>query len=258
MVILGSGNLAWHLASRFASTGRYEIHVYNHRPSEQLYRFRSKLRCHIYDSFRSIKHDADVYLLCVSDAALAKVAAKVHAQKASALMLHTSGSMPLSVLGQRVHDTAVMYPLQSFTLGQHIHWKEVPLLLEASDAGALKKVKALASQLSPVQQLSNGQQRLRLHLAAVLVNNFPNALYAAAAALVGSREQFRLLQPLMQQTLSKLEQLSPLEAQTGPARRGDKVVQKKHLALLHGNKEVKKVYKQLTKLIVSQHKQEDA
>ena len=48
--------------------------------------------------------------------------------------------------------------------------------------------------------------------------------------------------------------MGPREAQTGPAKRNDRNVIKKHLELLAGEKPVEETYKQLTKLILSQQK----
>ena len=69
----------------------------------------------------------------------------------------------------------------------------------------------------------NSDQRRQLHLAAVLVNNFPNYLYAQAEVLcIEKGLSFELLKPLLFETVSKLDQLSPIDAQTGPAVRNDK------------------------------------
>ena len=43
---------------------------------------------------------------------------------------------------------------------------------------------------------------------------------------------FELLKPLLFETVSKLDQLSPIDAQTGPAVRDDKKTIKEHLKLL--------------------------
>ena len=106
------------------------------------------------------------------------------------------------------------------------------------------------------------KERLKLHLAAVLVNNFTNTLYAAASALVDEKEtgkeSLTILLPLIKQTTRKLEKLSPLAAQTGPAKRKDEVVIKKHIGLLAEHPDLKKLYKQLSKLIVHQQEKKHA
>jgi predicted short-subunit dehydrogenase-like oxidoreductase (DUF2520 family) len=101
----------------------------------------------------------------------------------------------------------------------------------------------------------NSERRLQLHLAAVLVNNFTNALYAAAdehLKAAGFKKDFDLLKPIMQSSIDKVQTLSPIDAQTGPAKRKDKTTMNKHLALLKQEKQLKKVYKELSKLIRTQ------
>lgn len=58
---------------------------------------------------------------------------------------------------------------------------------------------------------------------------------------------FDILLPLIKETASKIETLSPEKAQTGPAIRNDKKTIKNHLDLL--NIEQQKIYKMITKSI---------
>ncbi|WP_373517045.1 DUF2520 domain-containing protein, partial [Pricia sp.] len=88
----------------------------------------------------------------------------------------------------------------------------------------------------------SSEQRKVLHLAAVFVNNFTNHLYHIGKEICDEKGlPFEILQPLIQETLDKTEQLTPYDAQTGPARRGDSETLEKHLGQLK-NPEYKKVY----------------
>ena len=91
-----------------------------------------------------------------------------------------------------------------------------------------------------------------MHLAAVLVNNFTNAMYTAADGLLSDKLDFKLLLPLIQRTTAKLDTMSPARAQTGPAKRGDKNVMKKHLLQLKTQPELQKIYKEMSRLIKKQ------
>jgi hypothetical protein len=53
-------------------------------------------------------------------------------------------------------------------------------------------------------------------------------------------------------TAAKVQQLEPVEAQTGPARRGDTRVMREHLVLLAGDPELRRIYRQMTLLIQKQ------
>src|SRR5690606_27140655 len=95
----------------------------------------------------------------------------------------------------------------------------------------------------------------KLHLSAVLVNNFVNALFVEANHLLADesgQRKFDLLLPLARQTVEKVKNMDPRAAQTGPAKRGDKKIIRKHLRLLKENSDLRKIYKQLSSLIVSQ------
>jgi predicted short-subunit dehydrogenase-like oxidoreductase (DUF2520 family) len=100
-----------------------------------------------------------------------------------------------------------------------------------------------------------------LHLAAVLVNNFTNALFVAAGDLISKKsgnKQLKILLPLIKQTVFKVESIDPREAQTGPAKRNDNSVMKKHLKLLSDNTDLQNIYKQLSHLVVKQQTKKHA
>jgi predicted short-subunit dehydrogenase-like oxidoreductase (DUF2520 family) len=59
---------------------------------------------------------------------------------------------------------------------------------------------------------------------------------------------FKVLLPLIDETADKVHSLSPKDAQTGPARRGDEKVMQHHLQVLQ-NENHREVYKLLSRLI---------
>jgi predicted short-subunit dehydrogenase-like oxidoreductase (DUF2520 family) len=90
--------------------------------------------------------------------------------------------------------------------------------------------------------------RERLHVAGVFTNNFTNLMYTMAAELLQNTHiPFRALLPLIDETANKIHTLSPRDAQTGPARRGDENVMNHHLELL--NEEQRQVYQLLSDAI---------
>jgi predicted short-subunit dehydrogenase-like oxidoreductase (DUF2520 family) len=262
VVIIGCGNVAWHLAKHLSSLHKYELFVYNHRNNPALKEFQNTFKCHTFSSLHHIIEDGDYYLVTVSDSLISKVEKKINPGKANALIMHTSGSMELSELGDRLHFSAVFYPLQTFSKGDLIDWKEVPVIIEADNEAVRRQVGAFAENFSKKIIFVNYHQRLRIHLAAVLVNNFTNGLYEAAIGLLNHKKNdnytIDLLKPLIKQTVKKLDKLSPLTAQTGPAKRGDKVAIKKHLDILDKKTDLKRIYKQLTKLIEKQQQKNHA
>lgn len=252
IVILGCGNVAWHIAKHLGNTKKFSISVYNHQKNILLKQFKTELNCKVYDSFNAISSNADYYIICVSDSFIEEVASKIEPKNPNATILHTSGSMTISALGAGICSKAVLYPLQTFSVQDTIQWETVPIILEGKDKESENKVIQLAKEFSPQTFVFDETTRLKFHLAAVLANNFSNSLYVAAAEILGDKNNFKLLLPLIAKTSEKLKQLAPRASQTGPAKRNDKVVMKKHLQLLKENSELKKSYKTLSKLIRKQ------
>lgn len=249
IVIIGCGNVAWHLAKVLRSLTR-NVFVYNHKQNVSLNDFKTKLKCKTEIGLNQVIGDADFYFLCVSDSFVFETAKQIHIKNPNAVLLHTSGSLGIKQFGNTVFGHGVFYPLQTFSKKDELNWKEIPILLETSDKISQQKTTQLAKQISKTVLALNYKERLKLHLAAVFANNFANALYVAASDLTDNH--FKLLFPLIEQTTHKIQVLNPLEAQTGPAKRKNEEVMKKHLALLSKKTELKKVYKLLSKLILKQ------
>lgn len=168
--------------------------------------------------------------------------------KGNFMVVHCSGSVHLDVLQNK--QKGVFYPLQSFTKNQEVDWLNLPILIEANNIeveGILKKVVNTVGS-TPVEATS--QQREKIHLAAVIANNFSNSMYHMAFYLA-SKSGFSpdLLMPLIQQTVAKLAYASPAENQTGPAKRGDTKTLQRHLELLKNEPEIKEIYQILSNYI---------
>lgn len=189
-------------------------------------------------------HPADLYLLAVSDQAIPKVA---EALPEEAFVVHTAGGVALDVLNQ--NRAGVFYPLQTFSEGRNMDFSKLPIGLESKDASDLPLLEKLVQALGARAFHMNSKQREQLHLAAVLVNNFTNHLFAEAAALCVQNDlPFELLKPLIQETVDKLENLSPKDAQTGPAVRHDQQTIEKHLTLIQEHS-LQEIYKVVTSAI---------
>jgi len=81
------------------------------------------------------------------------------------------------------------------------------------------------------------------------VNNFSNYLYRIGSDILNEEDlPFDLLKPLILETASKIENLFPEAAQTGPARRNDTKTIEKQLHLLNDS-EYKKFYEMFTEAL---------
>lgn len=255
IVIIGCGNVAWHLAKKFRSMNCV-VTIYNHRVNLALEDFRKELKTNVHVGLHAIDEQASFYFICVADRFIEECAARIQPRSPRAVVVHTSGSASLDELGRRGHGTAVFYPLQTFTRGDEVQWHKVPIIIEADSEKTQEQVLKLASLFSREVHVRDYEQRLRLHLAAVMTNNFTNAMFVAARDILSEengRSDFNLLLPLAAQTVEKVKKTEPLLAQTGPARRGDKKVMKKHLRLLKDSM-LRELYKEMSALIAKQQK----
>jgi len=190
--------------------------------------------------------EADVYIIAIPDDAISSFSDSLPFK--NKLVVHTSGSVPMTKLSAQ-HRKGVFYPLQSFTKSHVVSFAEIPICIEAEDSQDLALLRKLGEAISEKVIEISSEERQKLHLAAVFVNNFVNHIYHISESyLEENKIPFDLLKPLIKETARKIESLAPSEAQTGPARRNDLKTIEKHLHLLEDSP-YKTLYKQLTEAI---------
>ena len=243
VVILGTGNVAKHLFDAFWDIEEVNVRQVIGRNDYTLSYFKDKVDRST--DFSKIE-EADIFLIAVSDDAVAEVAQFLNRKKG--IVAHTSGSVPISALGNQVRR-GVFYPLQSFSEGKSINFKTVPLCIEAENKKDLKLLQQLAQLVSLEVHEISSDQRKSIHLAAVFANNFSNHLFTIASEICTDNNlPFSILTPLIKETVHKLDFLVPLEAQTGPAKRNDLKTMESHLNQLK-NKNYQDIYSLLSKSI---------
>ena len=244
IVILGTGNVAKHLFDAFTAQNGVEIIQVYGRSQNALSYFKNQINTT--SDLSNIK-EADIYLIAISDDAISEVSEFLVGKKG--LMAHTSGSIPINALPNK-HRRGVFYPLQTFSAIRKVNFKEIPICIEAENKEDNELLNELASVISDKVIQIDTDQRKALHLAAVFANNFTNHMYHAAQEIcIQNDVSFGLLFPLIKETAAKIQDLSPLDAQTGPARRNDTGTLEKHLSQLK-NKKHKKIYTLLSESIL--------
>ena len=249
MILIGAGNVARHLAVALLKAGGNLCQVYS-RGVESARELGRMTGAACTTEPREVIPDGDVYLFCVSDDAVVPVLESLEL-KGDPLLLHVSGSLPAGVFKPYSRAYGVIYPLQTFSRTRELDFREIPLFIEGNSPGTLERVMAIARELSDSPRVTCLEQRERLHLAAVFACNFPNMLYRVAGKLLeGSDVPFAALRPLILETAGKVMSLSPGEAQTGPAKRGDKKTIARHESLLKGvDEELLTLYSLLSGMI---------
>jgi predicted short-subunit dehydrogenase-like oxidoreductase (DUF2520 family) len=248
VIILGAGNVATHLFKAFSKAEQvYVIQWYN-RSLDAIKTYKNDVA--ITDDLSELK-EADLYILAVSDDAIKPLSSKLPFE--NRLVAHTSGSVSVYDVDKK-HKRGVFYPLQTFSKDAVLDFANVPICIEALENTDYYALKELAISIGSPTKKVNTDQRKVLHLAAVYVNNFTNQLYRLAHEITESEgAEFDILKPLILETAKKVRDISPFQAQTGPAKRNDKKTIKKHLKLLNNQPHHKVVYELLTQSIQRTH-----
>ena len=247
IVIVGAGNVATHLGVALKKAGHHIIQVYS-RTASHANILAEMLHSESVCDFNQICGDADIYIFSVKDSvleeAIAAVSGKIGKGK---LLLHTAGSMPMSIFQDCADHYGVMYPMQTFSKTRPLDFRQIPVFLEASDDATAQILHLLATSVSDkVYQLSS-EDRKYLHLSAVWSCNFVNHCYDIAAQILQEKHiPYHVLLPLIQETSRKIEQLNPKDAQTGPAIRYDENVMEAQLQLMDNHPAWQELYRRLS------------
>lgn len=256
IVLIGAGNVAHHLAPALLKAGLNLCQIYS-RSIESARALGMKTGISYTADLFAVYPDCNIYIFCVNDDSVLPLYRSIRINN-KAVILHTSGSVPLDIFANSAEHYGVLYPLQTFSKKRDIDFSEVPLCIEASDKNTLSGLKELAGYLSRSVQEISSEKRKKLHLAAVFANNFANHLYAVAGRILEEEGlDFNLLRPLIFETAHKVMLLSPAEAQTGPARRGDEGILEVHRGLLKKNRKLASLYSILSDSIQESYRKNE-
>ena len=239
--IIGSGNVATFLCRSFVKSG-VRIGRLISRNAVSGEALAAEAGTVWSNTFTQPENEETIIISTVKDSAAEEVWQKCSFGKT--LVLHTAGALPLKLLETYAENCGVLYPLQTISARETVDSSKVPFLIEANTPENLAKVRALGETLSPKVTECSSAAREKLHLAAVFANNFANLCFRMAWEIAGKEGiDPEILLPLIEESCAKLHTLTPAQAQTGPAVRGDENIMKKHLALLEEMPEAAAFYK---------------
>ncbi len=224
VILIGAGNVASHIGPALRSAG-YEIAAVVSRRASSAKVLAERLSATALTPEQPLSlPPADICLYAVSDDALPLLASHIAPSRPEAVHVHTSGSTAADVFSPFVSSYGVLYPMQTFTKGAPLNFRDIPCFVEGSDAHATDVITHMGHSLSAHITPLGFEARRDLHLAAVWACNFVNHCYSLAADIVSHHPQlsFEMLLPLIDETARKVHHLSPAEAQTGPAVRYDR------------------------------------
>lgn len=231
--IIGAGNVATHLGKSLSRC--CDVLQVMSRTETSARRLCGLIGngCEAITELKQLRRDADLYVVSVTDDSVADVARLTG--NVGGVWVHTSGSVPASVFEGVKKQYGVLYPLQTFTRDVEVTMREVPFFVEGNTGETAEYVCRIASLISDRVEIADSERRKKLHLAAVFACNFANQMWAEADDILHeSGLSVSYLMPLLKATLAKINFVSPREAMTGPARRGDIEVMRAQMAQLDG------------------------
>ena len=249
IIFIGAGNLATHLATELFNAGNDIVQVYS-RTEKSARLLAVQAGAEPITDLKDMTHDADACIVAVKDSAMEMLLPKVCEEHRDMVFMHTAGSMPMSVFEGLADHYGVLYPMQSFSKKRALDFHEIPCFLEWNDSRAEEVIKQLAGCVSDAIYEADSDERKHLHLAAVFASNFVNHCYEMTSQILQKYDlPFDVMLPLVDETASKVHQMKPCDAQTGPAVRYDENVMNMHEKMLEDEPLMKTIYETMSESI---------
>jgi len=171
IVLIGAGNVGYHLGCRFRELGVEVLQVFS-RDKKKAQTLAKKIDTKATNKLAKVTPEADIYILAVHDGAIAEVAAQLQfLDDKKRLFVHTSGATPSTVLKPYFRNYGIFYPLQTFSISRQANFEDIPICVDAKRKKHREQLLKLAKITSPKVYEVNDKQRAILHVAAVFVNN---------------------------------------------------------------------------------------
>lgn len=245
--IIGSGNVA-NVLSRLCVLKGHNIKTIISRNTTAANELAKRVGAEYQNISSFTSDDADLIIIALSDHALPEILAGLHFRDVP--IIHTAGAVSINVLKSNADNYGVLYPLQSLRKEMETI-PPIPFLIEANNENTFQFIQNFAATLSNSVIDAEEAYRLKIHAAAVVVNNFTNYLYILAEDFCKKENvDFNLLKPLIKETAERIQDRSPGLLQTGPAVRNDLVTIEKHLSLFTEYPELRSIYMCLTNAII--------
>jgi predicted short-subunit dehydrogenase-like oxidoreductase (DUF2520 family) len=184
-----------------------------------------------------------VVFLAVPDQAVEEVAARLARLKLSrrVSVVHVSGALGLGALAAlRERPVGSFHPLQSFPAPRGpAAFRGITIAVDATSPTLMRRLRSLARAVGAKPRRVGDEDRVLYHAAAVYAANFVDVVVAEAVRLLGElgwseADATQALVPLVEGAVAGIRERGPVQALTGPIRRGDVETVRRHLAALDG------------------------
>lgn len=188
-----------------------------------------------------ITKDADIVLITTPDGVIEAVTKKISENngfKEGAIVLHTSGALPSTILSSAKKCGAYVgsvHPLQSIATKSFTQnpFQGVIFAIEG-EKEAVEAAESIASTLEAKSFRIKTESKTLYHAAAVVASNYLVSLMDFSMSLletsgIDRSECFSVIEPLVKGTLKNIERNGTKKALTGPIVRGDEKTVQNHL-----------------------------
>lgn len=245
--LVGSGNIAHWLVYALKKADVDIRQIYS-RQLDHAKELAAKAGADAIDNLRDLSPDSDLYIFSVKDDSYETLLSQLPFRLP--LAVHTAGSLSIRIFEPYADSYGILYPYQSLNKNMDFANVEVPLSVESNDKMVENELFAFAGRLSSTVQLMGEAQRLVLHRAAIFGCNFTNAMYAIAYDILRENNiDWRMILPLLENTLDKVKTMNPHDAQTGPAKRGDQNIILMHQEALQDER-LREIYRLMSDYIM--------
>ena len=162
ITIIGSGNVAYHLAKAFTERGIKISQIFG-RNEKALYNISEELKTPYSTEFLE---KSDLYIIAVKDDAISEVSTLITDK--NSLVAHSSGSTSKNTLIGN-YRKASFYPLQTFSKEKKLDYSKIPFFIEAEHEADKEILKNLALKISKNVMLVNDEKRKYIHLLLVIL-----------------------------------------------------------------------------------------
>ena len=246
IVLIGAGNVATALGRLFYKNGLQIIQVVG-RSEAGTKKLAEELQCTYTLLIQEVSKEADIYIIAIPDDAVSKIADNLRLP--DKIVVHTAGTLSIGAIKNISENTGVIWPLQSLRK-EIVDLPEIPFVMDGSNEYVNMFLNRLLSEISEEVIMLKEEDRIKLHLSAVVVSNFTNHLYALTQEYCDQNNlPFEFLHPLISETASRLDKHKAKNVQTGPSVRGDKESVLSHIQMLEQYPAFQSLYKQFDESI---------
>ena len=247
IVLIGSGNVATHLGLILQNKGFIIKQVYS-RDIKNAKILATKLNTKFTNNLTNLK-EADLFIIAIKDDAIKEIIPKLKKKN----IVHTSGSVSINTFNKKHENFGVFYPLQTFNKEIKIELTKTPICIEANNTDFKNILIKIAKKISEQVVCVNSKQRKQIHIAAIFASNFTNHMFTIADKILSKSDlNFSILIPLINKTISKLQEDTPKKIQTGPAKRNDIKIIKSHIKEIDDH-DIELIYQNISNNIIKEN-----